>query len=356
MKVLIIGQNVGPESGGGYFLQQRIIAALAATAGKHELFYISTNAASSADFEKIVENTAIEFIWCIAPFYPKSSVPFAVTVWDIAHRVSPGFPEVSRTGSTWEAREALYSQCLPRATMVITGNQRGKYELSTAYGIFNENIKVIPFPVAYQTKETEPHNENWTYSFEKKKYLFYPAQFWPHKNHVVLIKALRILLDEGLQFDLVFTGSDKGNLHWVKELTQLYNVKNYVHFLGFVPDFELIALYKNAFAMTYASMLGPNNLPPIEAMSHDCPVICASAPGMDEQLGDAALYFSPTSPDELARKIRYILDNYNANDLIKNGRNLVKLYSPEIYAENIIRCLDEFSAVRECWGESYVHL
>ena len=356
MRVLIIGQDVGPESGGAYYLQQSILAAMAANSGKHELLYLTTTAASFQGFENDVSAASIDFIWCIAPFYPNTTVPYAVTVWDIAHRVAPGFPEVSHTGWLWDERDALYRQSLPRASMVITGNERGRHELVTAYGIFSENIKVIPFPVAHEFEKTEYDDQNWAYSFDRKKYFFYPAQFWPHKNHVVLLKALELLRNEDIQFDLVFTGADKGNKTWIEELSYRYNLEKFVHFLGFVPDTEIIKIYKNAFALTYASMFGPNNLPPIEAMSHDCPVICASAPGMKEQLGDAALYFSPTNPEELVTQIKAIFDQNKVSNIIANGRNLVKRYSPDIYAKNVISCLDEFSGVRECWGESFVHL
>ena len=53
---------------------------------------------------------------------------------------------------------------------------------------------------------------------KKTKYLFYPAQYWAHKNHIYILKALKILKSEEIaDVGAIFTGSDKGNLSFLKE-------------------------------------------------------------------------------------------------------------------------------------------
>ena len=68
-------------------------------------------------------------------------------------------------------------------------------------------------------------------------------------------------------------------------------------------------MYKNAFALVYASFLGPNNIPPLEACALGCPVVAANIPGAFEQMGDAAAFFDPKDEYDLAEKIKMLLES-----------------------------------------------
>jgi glycosyltransferase involved in cell wall biosynthesis len=112
-------------------------------------------------------------------------------------------------------------------------------------------------------------------------YLFYPAQFWAHKNHVNLLLALKQLSDQGKVIQLVLTGSDYGNLLHIEKTISELGLQNQVRTLGFVSNEELVAFYQNALALTYVSFFGPENLPPLEAFALGCPVIAARVDGAD---------------------------------------------------------------------------
>jgi glycosyltransferase involved in cell wall biosynthesis len=237
--------------------------------------------------------------------------------------------------------------CLPRASIVITSTVRGKYELEKAFGLFSENIKIINYPVTINTQLSCV--DDWNFPFEKKSYLFYPAQFWPHKNHIVIIKALKKLKDQGKFLNLIFTGSDKGNQTYILNSTIKFGVEENVQFLGYVSEEKIKILYKNAIALTYASLMGPSNLPPIEALFMNCPVICADTPGMREQLGESALYFDGTSAEQLAEKIMLIMDPNVSDELLGYSKEILKNYTVDKYIEKIIKEIDEFALIRECW-------
>ena len=130
-------------------------------------------------------------------------------------------------------------------------------------------------------------------------YVFYPAQFWTHKNHAAIVEAVAHLKrTDNLRFPVVFTGSDQGNERAVRELVEKMQMQDQVFFLGHVSRETLKALYQNALALCYVSFFGPENMPPLEAFGLGCPVIAADVPGASEQLGDAAIRVNPS--DELA--------------------------------------------------------
>ncbi|MBM3887264.1 glycosyltransferase family 4 protein [Candidatus Dependentiae bacterium] len=301
----------------------------------------------------------IHLMWFPTPAFIKTDIPYFITVWDLAHRKLSYFPEVSVSGTTFEAREQHYIQSLQKATLIIVGNKIGMEEVEFFYRIPRTRIAPIEFPVpAYcQSIQLELPIAKSNLSFSQP-YLFYPAQFWPHKNHIIIIEAISKLKQQGLLFEAVFTGADKGNLDYVKTYAEKLNVKDKIHFLGFVEQKKLIDLYQHAYALIFASFFGPNNLPPLEAFSLECPVICANYDGAIEQLGDAALYFSPYQVDELIFQIIKLQEPYIRMELIEKGKKIAQLRHSASYIKAIEDMIINFEYIRKTWSmeKKYIHL
>ena len=385
MKIGIYIGDSNPEIGGGFSFESTILNALLETKSNHEFYlfssqkidiplksnifsiplYEKSNPLQSAylkkfaiihnfnlinRMKKLIQKYNIEIIWFITPEHIPVKIPYITTLWDLAHRVAPFFPEVSVTGWRWEDRENHYLNALPKAAYILTGTSVGKEEIIQFYNIRDERIRVIPFPVPTFALPENVLQTGATTNFNiDKQYLFYPAQFWPHKNHVGLLLALKILYEKySLDFDLIFTGSDKGNLKYIKKETEELGLSKKVHFLGFVSTDLLINLYKNAFAMVFPTFFGPDNLPPLEAFSLGCPVIASRVEGAEEQLGDAALLFDPKNEEEIAFLVNKLYNDLNLREtLIKSGE----------LGMDIISIIDEFKSYRRCWSkeEVYIH-
>ncbi len=189
------------------------------------------------------EKCGIDLFWFVFPMKAQLSYPYIYTIWDLGHREVPFFPEVSRTGWIWDEREDCYNAMVFKASYVITGNEAGKREIITNYPVPPSKVRVVPFPVAGfcygdESKPTIPLPD---------RFFFYPAQFWPHKNHIRILQALKILRDEhGKEFNVVFTGSDKGNKQYIIDAITKYGLEESVIFPGFVSDSELKYLYRHA--------------------------------------------------------------------------------------------------------------
>jgi len=333
---------------------RRLIAAAARRAGLR----LGTDVPSSQQLtEDFIRTANIDVVWFLSSkdAFP-ASVPFIATVWDLQHRLQPFFPEVGAP-MDWAQRERHFGSCLPRASRIVVGTQTGKEEVVAFYGVAPENVVVAPLPVA--DPESTPADEapvdvRVKYGIEKD-FLFYPAQFWPHKNHVNLLLALDHLnRNEGVALDLVLTGSDKGNLAYVTKVIAELGLASRVHILGFVPNADIRGFYRAAVGLAFASFFGPDNIPPLEAFRLNCPVVAARVGGAEEQLGNAALFFDPADPADIARAILAVhRDDIVRAQLIQNGKQIVLDRSPDAYVRQICGVLDDFARVRRCWGRDY---
>lgn len=360
MKVLFVGNpSDRPTDGGSSTFQQALLGGLQRMRSAHECSYVQP-APGKGVVQAWVAERQIDFVWFLSPYYEPVEVPFAATVWDLGHRELPYFPEVSVSGWTFDQREAFYSHVLPRASLVVIGNTVGARSVNEFYRVPRANIRCIPLPVdplPLQGLLADPAVLE-PLGLARGEYLFYPAQFWPHKNHVTLIDALEVLHRQGKRFRLVLTGSDKGNRAHVQSHVARCGLQDHVLFAGFVETAILRQLYLNAFAMVFASLLGPDNLPPLEAMALGCPVVCADFDGAREQLGDAALFFDGLNAGEAVSRILELADAGPRERLIQAGRELAARRSPDDYVRQINASLDEFARKRRLWGagNSYRHL
>lgn len=324
---------------------------------KKKLFYKKKKIIES-HLDKLTLRDNIELVYFISPMFQEVETPFIFTVWDLAYRSSGHFPEVI-INNEFANRESHYSRIIPRASFNVIGNNEGKRQICKYFNIENERVKTISMPTPNYVYNLNPDDSILRkHNLESKKFLFYPAQFWPHKNHIRLVKAMKKLKEQGSDFKLVFTGSDVGNEKYIKQKVKEYNLENDVLFLGFVTKQEIIALYQNAFALTYASYFGPDNIPPLESMALKCPVIASDIVGFREQLGDCALFFDSKDENDLVKKIKQLNDKKLVDDLVKKGEILAKDCSVENYISKMIEIIDDFAPIRECWSptEKYIHL
>jgi glycosyltransferase involved in cell wall biosynthesis len=295
----------------------------------------------------------MDMLWYPTPSVVTMEIPFITVVWDLQHRLQPYFPEVSRNAE-WDLRERHYAQVLRRATYIVTGTEAGKQEIERFYGVPGERMRILPHPTpefAFEPPQGDDDAVLSRYDISRP-YVFYPAQFWPHKNHVGLLEAVRLLESgHGLKVDVVLVGSDKGNRRFVEETAERLGIGARVRFPGFVSQHELVVFYRNALATTYVTHFGPENLPPLEAFAAGCPVVASDVSGSEEQLGDAALRVDPCDPAAIAEAIaRVNADAELRTALVDRGRSRALCFRPDDFVRAVVAMIDEFEPVRKCWG------
>lgn len=249
---------------------------------------------------------------CISLEQSFSQLPAGIKVigpiHDLMHRYEARFPEVGEA-AIYVERERMYTGHCANASAILVDSEIGRQHVLECYAPRPEKIFILPFsapPLCADPQKPEG------FPLEQgQPYLFYPAQLWLHKNHANLLKAVAILRSE-LKIDCIFAGTtDKsGFAEYQKTLRELA-LDTQVHHLGYVDDAAVAWLYAHARCMVMPTFFGPTNIPPLEAMRAGCPVAVSNIYGMPSQLGDAALYFDPNDPQDIARCIRALWTDSN---------------------------------------------
>ncbi len=113
-----------------------------------------------------------------------------------------------------------------------------------------------------------------------ERYLYYPANAWPHKNHKLLLGAFSQIEDPSLH--LILTGSgDTAAL--------MRSAGKRVHHLCRVTADEVAPLLRGAQALIFPSLYEGFGLRPLEAMACGCPVAASNIGAIAEVVGDETL-------------------------------------------------------------------
>jgi glycosyltransferase involved in cell wall biosynthesis len=280
---------------------------------------------------------------------------YIYTVWDLCHRDHPEFPEV-RGSREFEAREEMLKQALPKATAVLADSSLGQENLVRRYNLDLERVTILPFSPATSTDISEKDYQQEEINIRQKygvsnPYIYYPAQFWPHKNHIYILKALQHLNHNGgPTFSAVFSGSPGDSYKHVCEQVDALGLAKQVHCIGFAPNEEIPYLYRQSVALVMPTWFGPTNLPPLEAFRLGVPVLYPDLAGLRDQVGDAALLMDLQDPTSLAIHLsRLITEDNLADSLREKGKLRFKELDGQDRWEILEEIFKDFEVKLTCW-------
>ncbi len=342
-----------------HFLKLTLLSKVLLRIDLHPLFHkILRKMRKLNSFDMYLSKYGIDLIYFISPSHYalfSEKYNYVFTVWDLCHRDFMEFPEV-RENRVFESRENIYQHALTKAIAIIVESKLGKENVIRRYGVDPERVEVLslsPAPEsglddnAYQVDFVDIKHK---YQINGN-YIYYPAQFWAHKNHVYILEAIALLKKKhNIELYAVFSGSDKGNLDHVLAVAESLEIKHLVKYVGFVSNEEIPYLYKQSLALVMPTYFGPTNLPPLEAFQLGVPVVYSDLPGLREQVGDAALLVDLSNPQSLVNQLLSLLHQPELrNHLIEKGRHQLLQHTDDERWTILKSIFDRFSVKLSCW-------
>ena len=186
-----------------------------------------------------------------------------------------------------------------RADLLIVISEATKRDLLTLEGFRAENIEVIPLAAAPIFQPSPPEKiraiRHKTGIPDDLPYFLSVSTLEPRKNFPFLLKAFKKLISTpgAPPCRLVLTGAIGWGDIWQEITPLLEELKDHVHYTGFVSDEELAALYTGAEAFLFPSLYEGFGLPILEAMACGTTIICSNTSSLPEVAGDTGVLLSP---------------------------------------------------------------
>ena len=223
-------------------------------------------------------------------------------------------------------REVKYRAFCAQAQTVVMMTRWGKEDLTTHYDLPRAKVCVVP-GASVLDAYAEPTHADLDATRARlalpEAFAFFPAQTFPHKNHLMLLEALAVARDSlGITIPLVASGYLNDFFPNIARRVSELRLETQVRFVGFVKPVELRALYRLARCMVFPSSFEGWGLPVVEAFQEGTPVACADATSLPEVAGGAALLFPIGSPIAMADAlVRLWRDDGLRARLIARGRS-----------------------------------
>ena len=263
----------------------------------------------------------VDLLFCpfTAPTYFEPGIPTICTIYDLQYKTYPQFFAAEDVAH----RERTMNEAYRLAT-TLTAISDYSRDSAIAHGKLDPaRIRTIYLRMGQRGLHAESDKGVLgRLNLSPGEYLIYPANFWRHKNHEMLLTAFGIACREGMRANvkLVCTGAPGMRQDFLIRAACAMNLGDRICFPGYLPNAELATLMANCTGVVFPSLYEGFGLPVIEAMSLGIPVACSNTTSLPEVAGDAAILFDPRVPTEIARALISLTEDESLRDrLIQRG-------------------------------------
>lgn len=360
MKIAIDARFYGPKDTGIGRYVSRLVENLQALDQENEYFILMqekdfSKLPDSPRFKKIAANFGWYgvkeqvllplILWRIKPdlvHFPHFNVPlfylgkYVVTIHDLIKHEWHQQSSTTKSPLMYFLKHQVYKVVMGlavrRAVKVIVPSFFVKQKLVSFFHLKPDKV-VVTYEAGSLAEEASRSEGERKRAFTSGKYnlaspfVLYVGNAYPYKNLPTLFAAVK-MVNEKRPLQLAVVGARGVFLDRLRKTAEEQGSLPFLNFLGYVPDGDLADLYQEAVAFVLPSYSEGFGLTAVEAMGLGCPVIAANSSCLPEVCDDAALYFNPWEPKDLAGKVLQVLDDkFLADDLREKGRKRFAKFS-----------------------------
>lgn len=286
--------------------------------------------------DSVARRRGCELLHSVALTAPvRPSVPSVVMVADVTWLREPGaVPRLTRT--LWKT---LVIPAARRARRLIAISESARDEIAEDFRVPLERIDVVPLGPGTNgaVQPTDEGELRERLRLGSGPVVLAVSAFLAHKNVERLVEALPAIRAEFPDVVLVLPGNWTPLQEEIRSQADAMGLQDAVVLPGWVDAADLEGLYRVAFCFVLPSRREGFGLPVLEAMRRGVPVACSNTSAVPEVAGDAAAYFAPERPQEIADAVNGILrDPGRAAELAEQGRKRAELFTWSRAAEETL--------------------
>ena len=253
----------------------------------------------------------VDLLFCpiTAPIYFEDGLHTVCTVYDLQYKT---YPEFFSDEEINQRQHSFNSACSYASLLTAISDYSRTCAIKEGY-LEESNIRTIYLCLAKRLNCNKEINSEilTSYALTKKRYLIYPANFWKHKNHEMLLTSFGMACQQGLPADikLVCTGAPSSRKDWLIRSALAMGLADRVIFPGYLQHAEFSELMTHCAGLIYPSLYEGFGLPVIEAMSLGVPVACSNTTSLPEVAEQAAFLFDPRKPSQITQAMLALVNN-----------------------------------------------
>jgi glycosyltransferase involved in cell wall biosynthesis len=288
----------------------------------------------------LARRRGVDVLHSVALTGPLASRPVhVVTLGDVTWLRQP--EAVDRvTGWTWRT---FVPRIARRARRVLTYSQASRRDIVDFLSIPEERIDVVPLGPGFAaaSRPTDEAALRADLELGEGPVVLTASAKRPTKNLPRLIEATRTVIARVPDATLVMPGAHTPHEAELKAVASRLGIAQRTRFPGYLDPADLEGLYRCASCFVFPSMYEGFGLPVLEAMRRDVPVACSRASSLPEVAGEAARYFDPTRPEEIAAAVLdVLLDADLRRRLVDAGRRRQGAFTWRATAEGTLESFE----------------
>jgi glycosyltransferase involved in cell wall biosynthesis len=231
-----------------------------------------------------------------------------------------------------------------RNEQIVFSSKDAQGDFKEFYPGFKADTHVLNFAVSHPPY-TDLDIETLKQEFDLQlPYFFSPNQFWIHKNHMIVLKAIKILKKEGKNFLVCFSGKEsdsRGHNYFetLKEFVREHGLEKHVKFLGFIDRKKQLKLMSKAIAIIQPSLFEGWSTVIEDTKAMNQYVLVSNLKVHEEQLKNNCVFFNRFDEKELSEKMKIVLEQPISKTTSDYSNNVRKF--AEDFIEIIKKCSNE---------------
>lgn len=274
----------------------------------------------------VLAKNHVDILFCpfSAASFKEKGIPTVSTILDIQHEFYPQFFEPQEL----QHRRKFYQDIVKKVERVVCISDYTKETFCDKYDYPLERAQTIY--IAIQNRfDKEDDSILDMLNIRGQKYIVYPANFWEHKNHKLLLNAFAMYANEHRDMKLVLTGNPLAQTDYYNDLLKAMKIDDLTVITGYVSNEELYSILKNSSGLIYPSLFEGFGIPVVEAMHLHKLISCSNLTSLPEIGCNAICYFDPKKPDEILKGIYYLAENCITDDIIAEYDAKLKEYETD---------------------------
>ncbi|MBL0742458.1 glycosyltransferase family 4 protein [Chryseolinea lacunae] len=228
---------------------------------------------------------------------------------DFQEKHFPRFFSAQQLADRKTSVDVLVKKNLP----IVFSSEHARRDFQELYPQATNAVFVMPFAVTLPDLSKTLFSDLKVKYALPEKYFVCSNQFWAHKNHAVVLKALAWLKKQGVSAHVLFTGKpfDNRNPEYypgLQSLAEQEDISSQVSFLGFIPREDQLVLMQHSLAIVQPSLFEgwSTVVEDAKALNHN--VIVSDIPVHREQLPDHPFFFLPDDAVALGTHMKNFID------------------------------------------------